>query len=85
MPKNNGNSLLRAAGSLKTIQRAGWVKKAGIKDAESVADHSFRMAVIGMYLGEVMELGLCKNRQNVLDSRSGGKQNWRPNARREKI
>jgi len=56
MPKKNSNSLFVAAGKLKTIPRAGWVKKVGIKDAESVADHSFRMAVIGMYLGQVLDL-----------------------------
>ncbi len=49
MSKNNGNSLFRASGKLKTIKRAGWVKKAGIENAESVADHSFRTAVIGAF------------------------------------
>ncbi len=56
VPKKNGNSLFRAAGKLKRTKRAGWVKKAGIKDGESVADHSFRMAVIAAYLGELMNL-----------------------------
>lgn len=54
--KPNGNSLFKAAGKLKTIKRAGWVKKVGISNAESVADHSYRTAIIGAYLGEVMGL-----------------------------
>ena len=60
MPKNNGNTLFRAAGKLKTVKRAGWVKKAGIENAESVADHSYRMAVIGAYLGEMLGLNSGK-------------------------
>ena len=60
MPKSNANSLFRASGNLKTIKRAGWVKKAGIENAESVADHSFRMAVIGAYLGEMTGLNAGK-------------------------
>jgi 5'-deoxynucleotidase len=56
MPKGDANSLFRAAGILKTIRRAGWAKKAGIQNAESVADHSFRMAIIGAYLAGVMGL-----------------------------
>ena len=37
------------AGLLKRIKRSGWWV-AGIKDPESVAEHSFRTAVIGYYL-----------------------------------
>jgi len=37
------------AGLLKRVKRSGWWV-AGIKDPESVADHSFRTAVIGYYL-----------------------------------
>lgn len=37
------------AGLLKNIKRSGWWV-AGIKDPESVADHSFRTATIGFYL-----------------------------------
>ncbi|MGI0090610.1 MAG: HD domain-containing protein [Nitrososphaerales archaeon] len=50
-------ALLRSAGKLKTIKRTGWIRKAGIlENAESVADHSFRMAIIGAYLSEVERL-----------------------------
>ena len=37
------------AGLLKKVKRSGWWV-AGIKDPESVADHSFRCAIIGYYL-----------------------------------
>ncbi|MDP2653008.1 MAG: HD domain-containing protein [Candidatus Omnitrophota bacterium] len=37
------------AGLLKKVKRSGWWV-AGIKDPESVAEHSFRTAVIGFYL-----------------------------------
>lgn len=36
-------------GHLKTVQRSGW-KLAGITDVESVAEHTFRTAIIGMLL-----------------------------------
>jgi|SRR5579872_3896138 len=47
--------LLHAAGVLKTIKRKGWAK-AGVVNQESVADHSFRMALIGAYLGPETKL-----------------------------
>ena len=40
------------AGLLKHVKRSGWWV-AGIKDPESVAEHSFRTAVIGHYLAHV--------------------------------
>jgi putative hydrolase of HD superfamily len=40
------------AGLLKKIKRSGWWV-AGIKDPESVAEHSFRCAVIGYYLAHL--------------------------------
>ncbi len=42
---------LAEAGLLKKIKRSGWWV-AGIKDPESVADHSFRCAVIGFCLAQ---------------------------------
>ncbi|MDG6908734.1 MAG: HD domain-containing protein [Nitrososphaerota archaeon] len=36
------------------------MKKAKIKDAESVADHSFRMALIGAYVSEMLGLDSSK-------------------------
>lgn len=40
------------AGMLKQVQRSGW-SVLGIKNAESVADHSFRCAVIGYILAHM--------------------------------
>ena len=41
--------IAKAAGILKNVQRTGWVLK-GIKDVESVAEHSQRVAFLGMLL-----------------------------------
>jgi putative hydrolase of HD superfamily len=45
-------NLLAEAGLLKKIKRSGWWV-AGIKDPESVADHSFRCAVIGYFMAHL--------------------------------
>ena len=56
--KNNPGAEVRAlnlfaeAGLLKKIKRSGWWV-AGIKNPESVAEHSFRTAVIGYYLAHL--------------------------------
>ena len=42
---------LRKVGRLKTTKRKGWVLK-GIEDAESVAEHSFRTAMLALVLSE---------------------------------
>ncbi|HEX7032312.1 MAG TPA: HD domain-containing protein [Nitrososphaera sp.] len=39
---------------LKSVRRAGWVSKVKIKDAESVADHSFSMCAMAMFLSDVL-------------------------------
>jgi putative hydrolase of HD superfamily len=52
MSKKQGNNLLQfiaEAGMLKRVKRSGWWVL-GIKDAESVAEHSFRCALIGYLL-----------------------------------
>jgi putative hydrolase of HD superfamily len=41
---------------LKTVDRAGWAAKAGIRNPESVADHTFSMCAIGMALSDMMGL-----------------------------
>ncbi len=53
------SELLRAAGILKSIRRKGW-RKAGISNQESVADHCFRMAVLGAYISEEAKLDPAK-------------------------
>ncbi len=45
-------NLFAEAGLLKKIKRSGWWV-AGIKDPESVADHSFRCAIIGYYMAHL--------------------------------
>jgi len=46
----------RTVGKLKETKRTGWVKDAGLKHPESVADHSFRTSVLAMLLSD--EAGL---------------------------
>jgi putative hydrolase of HD superfamily len=45
---------------LKKVDRAGWAAKAGIKNPESVADHTFSMCAVGMALSDIMGLGTEK-------------------------
>jgi len=58
IPKNHKTDSLSAinffaeAGLLKKIKRSGWWV-AGIKDPESVAEHSFRCAIMGYYLAHL--------------------------------
>ncbi len=52
--------IFRAAGKLKEIERRGWILTGAVKNPESVADHSFRMAIIGAYLSEVKGLDSSK-------------------------
>lgn len=40
-------------GKLKIVKRSGWISHAGIDKPESVADHSFRCAVLAMCIGDV--------------------------------
>ncbi len=55
----NPSELFRTAGVLKTIKRKGWAR-AGITNQESVADHSFRMAIMGAFLSEEMSSNPAK-------------------------
>ncbi len=41
-------------GKLKSTKRSGWVSHAGITEPESVADHSFRCAILAMCIGDLM-------------------------------
>lgn len=52
MKKNNIPSIIAAlhrVGTLKTLKRHGWLLK-GISNPESVADHTFRMCLIALFL-----------------------------------
>ncbi|HWA52340.1 MAG TPA: HD domain-containing protein [Patescibacteria group bacterium] len=46
-------------GILKRIDRTGWVKK-GVKNPESVSDHSYRVAVIAMLVAPLLDLDQAK-------------------------
>ena len=50
---------LSSAGKLKTIPRTGWIDS-GVKDPESVADHSYRTAVAAMVLSDSLGLDSLK-------------------------
>ncbi|QLH02869.1 phosphohydrolase [Nitrosopumilus cobalaminigenes] len=41
-----------AAANLKKIQRQGWIDKLSIENPESVADHSYSMAMMGMIISD---------------------------------
>lgn len=40
-------------GKLKVLKRSGWISQVGITEPESVADHSFRCAVLAMCIGDL--------------------------------
>ena len=42
----------KAAANLKTVQRQGWIKKLSITNPESVADHSYSMALMSMVISD---------------------------------
>ncbi len=44
---------LKTAVHLKKIQRQGWIDKLSMSNPESVADHSFSMAIIGMMVSDL--------------------------------
>lgn len=52
-------NLFAEAGLLKSIKRSGWWV-AGIKDPESVADHSFRCAIIAFYMAHLEDVNPYK-------------------------
>ncbi len=41
------------AASLKKISRQGWIDKLNMENPESVADHSFSMAIMGMIISDL--------------------------------
>ena len=50
---------INEAGKLKLIHRAGWVDS-GVSEPESVADHSFRVALMAIVLADSEELDTLK-------------------------
>ena len=43
----------KTAANLKKIPRQGWIDKLSLENSESVADHSYSMAVIGMVISDL--------------------------------
>lgn len=46
----------RIVGQLKKVERTGWGMRVGIKNAESVADHTFRAALMAMVIADLKKL-----------------------------
>ena len=46
--------------NLKTVPRQGWIDKLKLDNPESVADHSYSMAVIAMFLGDLLNMDTSK-------------------------
>ena len=51
---------LKTTGRLKSEPRRGWVLKAGVSNPESVADHTFRLILLSMVLGDLRGLNTEK-------------------------
>ncbi|MCQ9208125.1 MAG: HD domain-containing protein [Omnitrophica bacterium] len=52
-------NFISEAGMLKRVERSGW-SVLGIKNSESVADHSFRCVVIGYLLAQLEKISVYK-------------------------
>ncbi len=50
---------LQTVGKLKQVKRQGWIDR-GVKEPESVADHSFMLALMAMIEAEKQKLDVCK-------------------------
>ena len=44
---------LKTAANLKKISRQGWIDKLSLNNPESVADHSYSMAIMGMMISDL--------------------------------
>ncbi|MBT0160730.1 HD domain-containing protein [Candidatus Bathyarchaeota archaeon A05DMB-2] len=49
-------AFLDIVGRLKKVRRTGWISHAGITKPESVADHSFRCAILAMCIGDLCSI-----------------------------
>lgn len=59
-------NFLDLAANLKKIPRQGWIDKLSIKNPESVADHTFSMAIIGMILSDSYDYNTEKIMKMIL-------------------
>ena len=48
------------ANRLKNVERKGWIDKVNVSDPESVADHSYLVALISMILSDIKGYDTCK-------------------------
>lgn len=44
---------LQTVSQLKKVKRSGWISQVGVRDPESVADHSFVCTVLAMCVGDI--------------------------------
>ena len=53
---------IRLIGKLKKIKRSGWLtwKRLAVENPESVADHVFRSAILGMIISDIKKLDMEK-------------------------
>ena len=49
-------SFSECMGKLKVIKRSGWISHVGVTEPESVADHSFRCAILAMCIGDLINV-----------------------------
>lgn len=64
MMDENIIEFFRIVGKLKKVERTGWVTQIGIPNPESVAEHSFRAVIIGMFISDMREnqtFSACRN------------------------
>jgi len=57
--------LIKEIGKIKRVKRSGWVRE-GIENSESVADHSYRVAVMAMIFGKDLGIDVDKLIKMVL-------------------
>ena len=60
------SDFLKSAINLKNVSRQGWIDKLSIDKPESVADHSYSMAVIGMVISDLEKLNTEKILKMIL-------------------
>jgi putative hydrolase of HD superfamily len=60
------SDFLKSAINLKNVSRQGWIDKLSIDKPESVADHSYSMAVIGMVISDLEKFNTEKILKMIL-------------------
>lgn len=63
---NNLLEFFETIGKLKTVKRSGWITQVDIKNPESVAEHSFRCAIIAICIGNLIDVNSKKLVQMLL-------------------